>query len=148
MLMFLYCKWENKDSPYFMCSTFIGAGNIHLWPSFLNMWTFCCKNKLPVPGGPYRSTPFGWAMPRASNNSGCFTGSSITSLISLICLSRPPTISYVLSGTFSTIMSDTRGSTCSNQIQMWKYGSSLRTNICYVSSFISDSAYFIWKNLM
>ena len=34
-----------------------------------------------------------------------------TSLISLICLSRPPTISYVESGTFSTIIKLTRGST-------------------------------------
>lgn len=35
----------------------------------------------------------------------------MTSLTSLICLSRPPTISYVLSGTFSSIMSETSGST-------------------------------------
>lgn len=55
---------------------------------------------------------FGWAIPRASKSSGCFTGSSITSLISLICLSRPPTISYVESGTFSTIIKLTSGSTC------------------------------------
>ena len=34
-----------------------------------------------------------------------------TSLISLICLSSPPTMSYVESGTFSTIIRLTRGST-------------------------------------
>ncbi|CAD6234378.1 GSCOCG00001869001-RA-CDS, partial [Cotesia congregata] len=28
---------------------------------------------LPVPGGPYKSTPLGWAIPRASNSSGCLT---------------------------------------------------------------------------
>ena len=39
------------------------------------------------------------------------TISSHTSLISLICLSSPPTISYVESGTFSTIIKLTRGST-------------------------------------
>ena len=55
---------------------------------------------------------FGCAIPRASNSSGCFTGNSITSFISLICLSRPPTMSYVESGTFSTIIKDTKGSTC------------------------------------
>ena len=54
---------------------------------------------------------FGCAIPRASKSSGCLTGSSMTSLISLICLSRPPTISYVESGTFSTIIKLTSGST-------------------------------------
>ena len=33
---------------------------------------------LPVPGGPYSSTPLGCEMPSASNSSGCLTGSSIT----------------------------------------------------------------------
>ena len=33
------------------------------------------------------------------------------SLLTLICLSRPPTMSYVESGTFSTFIRDTRGST-------------------------------------
>ena len=33
---------------------------------------------LPVPGGPYRSTPLGCATPRASKSSGCLIGSSIT----------------------------------------------------------------------
>mmetsp|Transcript_7607 Transcript_7607/g.21620 ORF Transcript_7607/g.21620 Transcript_7607/m.21620 type:complete len:346 (-) Transcript_7607:39-1076(-) len=65
----------------------------------------------PVPGGPYKITPLGWAMPSASNSSGCLMGSSITSLISLICSSRPPTMSYVESGTFSTFIRDTSGST-------------------------------------
>ena len=48
---------------------------------------------LPVPGGPYMSTPLGCAIPRDSKSSGCLMGSSITSLISLICLSQPPTMS-------------------------------------------------------
>ena len=34
-------------------------------------------------------------------------GSSMTSLISMICLSSPPTMSYVASGTFSTFISET-----------------------------------------
>mmetsp|Transcript_29490 Transcript_29490/g.63507 ORF Transcript_29490/g.63507 Transcript_29490/m.63507 type:complete len:254 (-) Transcript_29490:543-1304(-) len=48
---------------------------------------------LPVPGGPYSSTPLGCAIPRDSNSSGCLMGSSMTSLISCICLVRPPTMS-------------------------------------------------------
>ena len=52
----------------------------------------------------------GCAIPRESNSSGCFTGNSMTSLISLICLSSPPIMSYVESGTFSTIIRLTRGS--------------------------------------
>mmetsp|Transcript_18819 Transcript_18819/g.58550 ORF Transcript_18819/g.58550 Transcript_18819/m.58550 type:complete len:284 (-) Transcript_18819:457-1308(-) len=66
---------------------------------------------LPVPGGPNSSTPFGCAMPRLSNSSGCLMGSSITSLISFTCLSKPPIMSYVESGTFSTFMRLTSGST-------------------------------------
>jgi len=66
---------------------------------------------LPVPGGPYMITPLGCAMPSASNSSGCLIGSSITSLISLIWRSNPPTMSYVESGTFSTFIRETRGST-------------------------------------
>eukprot|EP01033_Poteriospumella_lacustris_P007080 gene7080-gene7788 len=60
------------------------------------------NNVLPVPGGPYNNTPFGCATPKASKSSGCLIGNSITSLISWICFVRPPTISYVESGTFST----------------------------------------------
>mmetsp|Transcript_3192 Transcript_3192/g.9950 ORF Transcript_3192/g.9950 Transcript_3192/m.9950 type:complete len:221 (-) Transcript_3192:458-1120(-) len=51
------------------------------------------RRVLPVPGGPYMSTPLGWAMPSDSNSSGCLIGSSMTSLISLICLSQPPIMS-------------------------------------------------------
>mmetsp|Transcript_396 Transcript_396/g.1063 ORF Transcript_396/g.1063 Transcript_396/m.1063 type:complete len:253 (-) Transcript_396:482-1240(-) len=51
------------------------------------------SNVLPVPGGPYSSTPLGCAIPRLSNSSGCLMGSSMTSLISLICWSSPPIIS-------------------------------------------------------
>ena len=55
-----------------------------------------------MPGGPYRITPLGCAMPRDSKSSGCLMGSSTTSLISFTCWSRPPIMSKVLSGTFST----------------------------------------------
>jgi len=65
----------------------------------------------PVPGGPYMRTPLGCAMPSASKSSGCLSGSSSTSFISRICASSPPTWSKVESGTFSTRISDTSGST-------------------------------------
>mmetsp|Transcript_166740 Transcript_166740/g.405240 ORF Transcript_166740/g.405240 Transcript_166740/m.405240 type:complete len:273 (-) Transcript_166740:299-1117(-) len=78
---------------------------------------------LPVPGGPYSSTPFGCATPRLSNSSGCLMGSSITSLISVICLSSPPTMSYDESGTFSTFMRLTSGSTLVGRILCSAYES-------------------------
>mmetsp|Transcript_31574 Transcript_31574/g.82540 ORF Transcript_31574/g.82540 Transcript_31574/m.82540 type:complete len:328 (-) Transcript_31574:228-1211(-) len=78
---------------------------------------------LPVPGGPYMSTPLGCAMPSDSKSSGCLIGSSITSLISLICLSQPPTMSYVESGTFSTFMRDTSGSTLDGSTRCSAYES-------------------------
>ena len=80
-----------------------------------------------------RYLTFGCAIPRASKSSGCLTGSSMTSLISLICLSKPPTISYVESGTFSTIIKLTRGSTCKKLIHVMlalkKRGDVLRVDI-------------------
>mmetsp|Transcript_41039 Transcript_41039/g.49325 ORF Transcript_41039/g.49325 Transcript_41039/m.49325 type:complete len:300 (+) Transcript_41039:122-1021(+) len=72
----------------------------------------------PVPGGPYRSTPLGCATPNESNNSGCLIGNSITSLISITCFSNPPIISYVLSGTASTFIRLTSGSTFVGKI-LW-----------------------------
>mmetsp|Transcript_6648 Transcript_6648/g.18018 ORF Transcript_6648/g.18018 Transcript_6648/m.18018 type:complete len:256 (-) Transcript_6648:457-1224(-) len=51
------------------------------------------RSVLPVPGGPYIRRPLGCWMPRASKSSGCLMGSSMTSLISLICWSRPPIMS-------------------------------------------------------
>ena len=51
------------------------------------------------------------ATPSDSNSSGCLIGSSITSLISRICFSSPPIMSYVESGTFSTFIRLTSGST-------------------------------------
>lgn len=69
------------------------------------------SNVLPVPGGPYIKTPFGWAIPSDSNIYGCLIGSYMTSLTYLTCWSRPPIMSYVESGTFSTFIKLTKGST-------------------------------------
>ena len=82
----------------------------------------------PVPGGPYINTPLGWAIPSDSNSSGCFIGSSITSFISLICFSNPPTMSYVASGTASTLIKLTNGSTWFLRL-IWKYQKEEKKNV-------------------
>lgn len=51
------------------------------------------KSVLPVPGGPYNKTPFGYAIPKLSKISGCLIGNSITSFTSLTYWSKPPIMS-------------------------------------------------------
>mmetsp|Transcript_919 Transcript_919/g.2617 ORF Transcript_919/g.2617 Transcript_919/m.2617 type:complete len:215 (+) Transcript_919:447-1091(+) len=65
---------------------------------------------LPVPGGPYRSTPLGGSMPSARNLSGCKSGNSTTSRNFSRASFAPPTSSYVTSGLSSTVINDTVGS--------------------------------------
>ena len=65
----------------------------------LSFATAFASRVLPVPGGPYSSTPFGASMPSFSNISGCLSGSSIISLTFLISSVRPPMSSYVTWGT-------------------------------------------------
>ena len=48
------------------------------------------RSVLPVPGGPYRSTPLGGAMPTRRKSSGFISGSSMDSLSSRICSPSPP----------------------------------------------------------
>mmetsp|Transcript_31080 Transcript_31080/g.100384 ORF Transcript_31080/g.100384 Transcript_31080/m.100384 type:complete len:207 (+) Transcript_31080:537-1157(+) len=91
---------------------------------------------LPVPGGPYMSTPLGCAIPSDSKSSGCLIGSSITSLISLICLSHPPIMSYVESGTFSSFMSETSGSTLLGSTKCRVYESLRRATLSLAFSFV------------
>jgi hypothetical protein len=45
---------------------------------------------LPVPGGPYSSTPLGGLMPTRMKSSGFISGSSMLSRSSRICSLRPP----------------------------------------------------------
>mmetsp|Transcript_7534 Transcript_7534/g.23689 ORF Transcript_7534/g.23689 Transcript_7534/m.23689 type:complete len:335 (-) Transcript_7534:185-1189(-) len=68
------------------------------------------ESVLPVPGGPYRSTPFGGSMPSVRNRSGCRSGSSTTSRSFSSDSLAPPTSSYVTSGLSSTVMRLTVGS--------------------------------------
>src|SRR6266508_2690669 len=63
--------------------------------SFATAWAM---SVLPVPGGPYRRTPFGGSMPRRSNSSACFSGSSIISRTFMSSSFRPPMSSYVTVG--------------------------------------------------
>ena len=48
------------------------------------------SNVFPVPGGPYKSIPFGGSIPISSKSSGFFIGSSTVSFISTIAFSSPP----------------------------------------------------------
>ena len=65
-------------------------------PSMWKKWasaslaTARASSVLPVPGGPYSSTPFGGSMPSRSNSSGCFSGSSIISRTWAMVSPRPP----------------------------------------------------------
>jgi hypothetical protein len=52
--------------------------------------TALANNVFPVPGGPYNNTPFGGLIPTLRNSSGFLSGSSMTSLSSLICSFSPP----------------------------------------------------------
>merc|ERR1719336_3238570 len=53
--------------------------------------TALAQRVLPVPGGPYSSTPLGGSMPRLTNLSGWSRGVSTTSLSFSICSLQPPT---------------------------------------------------------
>mmetsp|Transcript_4547 Transcript_4547/g.16860 ORF Transcript_4547/g.16860 Transcript_4547/m.16860 type:complete len:206 (+) Transcript_4547:370-987(+) len=96
-------------SPMYFCTSSLPETRIKQH----SVWcaTALASSVLPVPGGPYKITPFGCAIPRLSKSSGCLIGSSTTSLISLTCWSSPPIMSKVLSGTFSTFIKETSGST-------------------------------------
>mmetsp|Transcript_5519 Transcript_5519/g.21191 ORF Transcript_5519/g.21191 Transcript_5519/m.21191 type:complete len:240 (-) Transcript_5519:89-808(-) len=127
-----------EPSPMYFCTSSEPDTRMNVQ----SVWcaTALASSVFPVPGGPYSSTPLGCAIPRLSNSSGCLMGSSTTSLISLICLSNPPTISYVESGTFSTRMRLTSGSTLFGRI-LWRAYESWRsaTRQLGVTSFMSIS---------
>lgn len=53
---------------------------------------------LPVPGGPYSSTPRGGSIPSCVYKSPLVNGSSTASRISCFCTSFPPMSAYVTSG--------------------------------------------------
>mmetsp|Transcript_2884 Transcript_2884/g.6797 ORF Transcript_2884/g.6797 Transcript_2884/m.6797 type:complete len:348 (+) Transcript_2884:152-1195(+) len=129
-------RMTRADSPMYL-STIADATTLRNAVCMFDA-TARASSVLPVPGGPYSSTPLGCAMPSASNSSGCLMGSSITSLISLICFDRPPTMSYVESGTFSTFISDTSGSTLLGRILCSTYESARSaTRVFGVTSLIA-----------
>jgi len=60
--------------------------NLHFINHFTVWWAMALANKVfPVPGGPYKRTPLGCAIPKLSNISGCLMGNSMTSFTSLTC---------------------------------------------------------------
>ena len=120
-------------SPMYFCTNSAPLTRINVQ----SVWwaTARANSVLPVPGGPYIKTPFGCEIPNDSNNSGCLMGSSMTSLISRICFSRPPHMSYVESGTFSNFMRDTKGSTLVGSIRCSWYDPSLRATRVFIVHF-------------
>mmetsp|Transcript_19896 Transcript_19896/g.59640 ORF Transcript_19896/g.59640 Transcript_19896/m.59640 type:complete len:277 (+) Transcript_19896:162-992(+) len=76
------------------------------------------RSVLPVPGGPYRSTPLGVLMPTRLKSSGFVRGSSMTSRIWRICSVSPPTSLYLILPGSSWSMLKTRGSTSRGSCRM------------------------------
>jgi len=64
----------------------------------------------PVPGGPYKRTPFGGRIPTESNKCLWVIGKTIASLNSSIYLSRPPISVYSSVGLSSISIAFTRES--------------------------------------
>ena len=58
--------------------------------AFVELATAFASMVLPVPGGPVKRTPLGGSIPMSENACGFSNGSSIASLSSLICASKPP----------------------------------------------------------
>lgn len=109
-----------------MCNPFIKKWINTVW------WAIALANRVfPVPGGPYNKTPFGYEIPKLSNISGCLIGNSITSFTSLTYWSKPPIISYVESGTFSTFINDTNGSTLVGNILWSTYESDFNATLVF-----------------
>ena len=69
-------------SPMNFCTSSLPAISMNVL--FVEFATALASRVFPVPGGPYRSIPFGGVIPIFLNSSGFLSGSSITSLISSI----------------------------------------------------------------
>mmetsp|Transcript_102602 Transcript_102602/g.313770 ORF Transcript_102602/g.313770 Transcript_102602/m.313770 type:complete len:326 (-) Transcript_102602:132-1109(-) len=80
---------------------------------------------LPVPGGPCIRTPLGGMMPRFSNRSLLVMGNTMASIISWICLSKPPMSLYWSVGRSSTSMALTRESYSAGSLSKTRYESLL-----------------------
>mmetsp|Transcript_12758 Transcript_12758/g.37925 ORF Transcript_12758/g.37925 Transcript_12758/m.37925 type:complete len:352 (-) Transcript_12758:6-1061(-) len=78
---------------------------------------------LPVPGGPCMRTPFGGEIPMVSKRSAWVIGSTMASISSWICLSRPPMSLYWSVGRSSTSMAFTRESYSAGSLSSTRYES-------------------------
>eukprot|EP00835_Amoeboradix_gromovi_P000933 NODE_35_length_31537_cov_0.293403.p15 type:complete len:162 gc:universal NODE_35_length_31537_cov_0.293403:15704-16189(+) len=95
-------------SPTYFCTSSLPITLMNVASVLLA--TALAHNVLPVPGGPYSSTPFGGSIPSLVNLSGYNNGVSTTSLNFSICSLHPPTSAYVTSGFSSTCIIVTDGS--------------------------------------
>mmetsp|Transcript_105461 Transcript_105461/g.206841 ORF Transcript_105461/g.206841 Transcript_105461/m.206841 type:complete len:326 (-) Transcript_105461:109-1086(-) len=77
----------------------------------------------PVPGGPCIKTPLGGMMPMLSKRSLWVIGSTIASISSWICLSKPPISLYWSVGRSSTSIAFTRESYSAGNLSSTKYES-------------------------
>ncbi|KAH3680541.1 hypothetical protein WICPIJ_008232 [Wickerhamomyces pijperi] len=90
------------DSPMYL-STMADAGEkMKLAPMVAAV--ALAKRVLPVPGGPYKRTPFGGLIPTLWNNSGFFKGNSMTSLSSRTCSFNPPIVLKFTSSCLKVVM--------------------------------------------
>ncbi|PHH84284.1 hypothetical protein CDD83_2200 [Cordyceps sp. RAO-2017] len=83
-------------SPRYFCTNSDPTTRMKL--AVVELATALTSIVLPVPGGPYSSTPRGGSMPICLYRSKCVSGSSTASRISCFCMSSPPTSAYVTSG--------------------------------------------------
>ena len=95
-------------SPTYLCTNSLPITRIKV--ASVRFATARADRVLPVPGGPYSSTPLGGSMPRVTNRSGYNKGISTTSRSCSNAFLLPPTSSYVTSGFSSTSIRETVGS--------------------------------------
>ena len=123
-------------SPMYL-STMALETTLRKWASMLLAIAFA-NNVFPVPGGPYRSTPFGGLIPTRKNSSGFVRGSSMTSLSSRICSLSPPTDEYdvLVELEESANMLKTTGSTSRGNIRIIVKVVTSRATLAPATSFV------------
>mmetsp|Transcript_79618 Transcript_79618/g.257908 ORF Transcript_79618/g.257908 Transcript_79618/m.257908 type:complete len:268 (-) Transcript_79618:429-1232(-) len=110
---FVRASWKSSrtiraPSPTYLCTS--SEPMTQMKHASVRFATARAVRVLPVPGGPYSSTPFGGSMPSATKRSGCSRGISMTSRRRSSCSFAPPTSLYVTSGFSSTVIIVTLGS--------------------------------------
>eukprot|EP00160_Parvularia_atlantis_P015903 Unigene4784_Nuclearia_a/m.14626 Unigene4784_Nuclearia_a/g.14626 ORF Unigene4784_Nuclearia_a/g.14626 Unigene4784_Nuclearia_a/m.14626 type:complete len:383 (+) Unigene4784_Nuclearia_a:128-1276(+) len=115
-------------SPTYFCTSSEPMTRMNV--ASVRLATARAHSVLPVPGGPYMSTPLGGSMPRLTKRSGCSIGISTTSRSFSICSLQPPTSLYVTSGFSSTCIIVTLGSILGGRgIWIWYFVRSTPTRM-------------------